>query len=99
MEKEIHYKGKGEHSVRELETIVEQQKEKLYQLQIDKQSALQKQIEMTEGEVEDTTEKFYIKDNRTGEVEYTGNRRCRACSKRKDSLSIDDILSILNQYK
>lgn len=29
-----HYKGKGEHSVKELEKIIEEQQEKLYQINI-----------------------------------------------------------------
>jgi hypothetical protein len=45
MTDEIHYRGKGEHSVSELETIIEQQKEKLYQFQTEKQSAIQAEKE------------------------------------------------------
>ena len=49
----IHYKGKGEHSVKQLEELVEERNEKLYQLNISRQVLLkeltQKYVDILKG--------------------------------------------------
>ncbi len=56
-------------------------------------------IEQELGEfVDRTQEKYYGKDKRTGEETFSGGGQCRNCGKRKDSLEVEDVRTLLHTY-
>lgn len=49
--------------------------------------------------IKETQEKYCSQDKKTKEKIYLGGGNCRTCGKRKDSLEIEEIITLIKQNK
>lgn len=79
----INYTGEKDWALNKIKSLLSQSEQRVRKEMVEK--------------IKQTQEQYYSLDKKTKERVYSGGGQCRECSKRKDTLEVDDIINLISK--